>query len=279
MKTRLSAVLLTFVLFMSFLPMNVLASNDANGVNNVLSLYLQAIQESDVNQIVSLSDDSRVPSDSVVDFYTEILKSQPQLVDYKILNEEVLSPTSYKFIAELTYKNGDVSQVPITLNNMNGKWKVIVTPKSLEDSDYKMIKSESQALENGSTIPPVTNSQELAPLALTPICSWSFTGLYTTLYSIQTFNVNSVYSQVLVQGGQGPSNINSPYIPTIRYAVVQQKLFGDDVWGATDYYGKGAYSFLINGKSKTYENAKMRFTLVGGGQYDKADGNGNAYNN
>lgn len=281
MKIKVSVVLLTFMLLMSLLPMNVFASG-TNEANSVLSSYLMATQKGDINQMVALSNDSRVNPASIVEFYTQILNKQSeQLVANKILTQEVLSPTSYKFITELTFKNGDSSQVPFTLSFDKGHWKVMVTPNSLEDSKYKVIRGENLVSGSSGTIPTasVTTSQKLVSPALTSQCSWSFTGLYTTMYSINSFNINSVYSQALVQGHQYSSDPLSGYVPNIEYAVVQPHWYGDTVWGAATHYGSGYYSFLINGSSSTFNNANMRFTLVGGGQYDKADGDGNVYNN
>ncbi len=239
-----------------------------------------AAQKGDINQMVALSNDSRVsPNASIVEFYTEMLNKQSeQLVDYKILMQEVLSPTSYKFITVLTFKNGDSSQVPFTLSYDKGYWKVILTPNSLEDSKYKVIKGENLISGISTTTPtaPVTTSQELVSPALTSLCSWSFTGLTTTMYSINSFNVNSVYSQVLVQGGQGPS-VGYSFTPNISYAVVQPNWYGDTVWGYTWHSGTGTYSFLINGQTLTFNNAKMRFSMNYTG--DQADGSGNVYNN
>lgn len=282
MKIKVSVVLLTFMLLMSLLPSNALASG-TNEANSVLSSYLEATQKSDITQIVALSNDSRVTPDSAIEFYTKILTNQSeQLVAYKILTQEVLSPTSYKFITELTFKNGDSSQVPFTLSDDNGQWKVIVTPESLEDSKYKVIKGENLVSGDGGKIKttPVTTSKNLvASPALTSLCSWSFTGLYTTMYSINSFSINSVYNQALLQGHQYSTDPLSGYIPNIQYAIVQPHVYGDTVWGSTNCSGTGYYSFLINGSSSTFSNAKMRFTIVGGGQYDKADGDGNVYNN
>jgi len=285
-KIKASVVLVIVMLLMSLLPMNALANGTAEvnsgtkEANSVLSSYLLATQKGDIKQMVALSNDSRVsPDASIVEFYTEILNKQSeQLADYKILSQEVLSPTSYKFIAELTFKNGDSSQVPFTLSNDSGQWKVILTPNSLEDSKYKVIKGENLITGISPKTPtaPTTTSQELVPQALTPLCSWSFTGLTTTMYSINSFNVNSVYSQVLVQGGQAPSAGYS-FTPNISYAVVQPHTYGDTVWGYAWHSGTGIYSFVINGQSLTFSNAKMRFSMSFTG--DKVDGSGNVYNN
>ena len=280
MKIKVSVVLLTFMLLMS-LPMNVLAGGN-NQANSTLSSYLLATQKGDINQMVVLSNDSRVsPNASAVEFYTQIINNQSeQLASYEILTQEVLSPTSSKFITVLTFKNGDSSQVPFTLSYDKGHWKVMLTPNSLEDSKYKVIKGEN--LVSGSGITPtasVTTVPRLGSQALTSLCSWSFTELANTMYSINSFSINSVYSQALVQGGQGPTDVLSGYVPTIRYAVVQPHFYGDTVWGATDCYGSGTYSFLINGSSLAFSNAKMRFSLIGAGQTSKANGDGNIYNN
>ncbi|MFZ3131579.1 MAG: hypothetical protein WA125_10890 [Desulfosporosinus sp.] len=279
MKIKVSVVLLTFMLLMSLLPMNAFASS-TNEANSALSSYLLATQKGDINQMVALSNDSRVsPDASIVEFYSEMLNKQSeQLVAYKILAQEVLSPTSYKFITVLTFKNGDSSQVPFTLSYDKGYWRVILTPNSLEDSKYKVIKGENLISGISTTTPttPVTISPELVSPSLTSLCSWSFTGLTTTMYSINTFNVNSVYSQVLVQGGQAPS-VGYYFTPNISYAVVQPHWYGDTVWGYTWHSGTGTYSFLINGQSLTFSNAKMRFSMSYTG--NKADGSGNVYNN
>ncbi|WP_088227947.1 hypothetical protein [Desulfosporosinus sp. FKB] len=282
MKIKLSAVLVVLMMVMSMLPVDALASNSNQDANSVLSSFLLATQKNDINQMISLSNDSRVSSTSRVEFYSQILENQSeQLTSYKILTQEILSRTSRKYITELTFKNGDLSQVPFTVSNFNGQWKVIVTPGSLEDSKFKVLKGENMISGRDDTNPTtVTTSQNLiSPAALTSLCSWSFTGLYTTLYSTNSFNINSVYSQVLLQGHQYSTDRLSGYVPNIQYAVVQPNWYGDTVWGSTNYTGSGYYSFLINGSSKTFSNAKLRFTRVGGGQYDKADGDGNVYNN
>ncbi|MCB8814698.1 hypothetical protein [Desulfosporosinus shakirovi] len=111
MEIKASVVLVIVMLLMSLLPMNALANGTAEvnsgtkEANSVLSSYLLATQKGDIKQMVALSNDSRVsPDASIVEFYTEILNKQSeQLADYKILSQEVLSPTSYKFIAELTF--------------------------------------------------------------------------------------------------------------------------------------------------------------------------------
>lgn len=54
----------------------------------------------------------------------------------------------YKYITELNFEDGSIAQVPFTVSRDNSSWRVIITPNSLEDKDYKVVK---EAYKNGQS--------------------------------------------------------------------------------------------------------------------------------
>ncbi|MEK3936395.1 hypothetical protein MKY41_13825 [Sporosarcina sp. FSL W7-1349] len=90
---------------------------------NVLSNYLSALENHDINALVKYSDDLRFPDKSVQkENYLDIEHTNPIA---KIIELQSISPTEFEATVEIVEEDGQL-ELTLPIQQKKNKWKVIV---------------------------------------------------------------------------------------------------------------------------------------------------------
>ncbi|AEG60268.1 hypothetical protein [Desulforamulus ruminis] len=250
MKKLLAVLCLLGLLLLSSVP--AFAGTDTGkDAEGILTNYLNAIVNQNVDEILTLVIDERYSSDgSQKEEYTHFLEEK-KLIDYKIKKMSQESPTQINFETILTFDNGSIERVPIVLKN-DKSWKVFINEKSLE-KNYEVIQEGNQKI--------VTKPQEISPQATT-LVSWSFTnrGGGAVFYSNNSFNISGS-TATLASVTQTHDYVNLGWPVGITYAIVKKGILGDSMWGQRYLSGSISNPVSVNvSGSGSYTGAQVRFT-------------------
>lgn len=278
MIKKLSALFLGAALIMSIFSGTVFASTSKVAqAENKIDDYLKAVQASNVDKIVKYVSDTRFKNEDLKQSYENLLKKDKEkLTSFKIVKKEELQDASYKFIVELKFKNGGVSEVPFKVVYVQNDYKIEITPSSLETADYQIIDSSNPATQ--------MQTSSLVTTTSTFLDDWTFSRLFNIMYGVDYFNVSKSTTSCSISGDQTKTSDSQPgYVSDVQYAVVQQHWYGDTVWGSVRETGEGYYSDTIyrnSGISTTadFTDAQIRISRYGP-NYNWVDGNGSLYAN
>jgi hypothetical protein len=220
---------------------NVSNAQSFDDPSEVVTKYLDAVKENNVDEAVKYVEDDRYVN----------LENQKQ--DYKILfsenkliNYEIISDSTTLVNTKLTFANGGISEVPFVVSGD----KVKITLDSLENQNYQVVKEEVNPIKN---VTPFANNHTYT--------SWNFSSRAegSVFYGSSTFSFSgqSSVNMPLTQWLTGTSET-----PVITYAIVNKHWYGDDVWGNAQVSGtyKNWGEFKITGKSSSVSGAQMRFS-------------------
>lgn len=237
MKRLLISGALVIGLFSPFIDSSAHAAESVeSNPTSTLTTYLQAIEEKNVDEMINFVQDDRYGEENLTlqkNEYTKKINRQ-SLTDYKIIDSQVIDENHQQINAELTFDNGEIVQVPFSLENNNDTWKVHISYDSLEEEDgYEVIK-EGKQIPSSST------------LATTKV-SWDFSGRAggSTFYSTNSFNISG--TSATISGTQTHGYVSNGWPVSITYQVVKKHWYGDTVWGGVTVNGSGSFSKSISG--------------------------------
>lgn len=235
MKRLLSSIAFCMLILIN-LPNTVDASSNVTTEKEILINYLEAVKNQELDTVLALVNDTRFSTLEELKQEYKYLLSTDKLITYNI-NE---GKNNSEFIVEVNFENGEISQIPFkVLDN-----KVNISFESLENNDYKVIQ---EGIE-----------ENISPRHT--YCDWNFSQRRhdSSFYSNCKFNISGTSSLTLYLTQETNYASNTP---AITYAIVDQGIFGDDVWGSV--YVKGKFTDFtekkISGKNDNFKNAQIRF--------------------
>ncbi len=240
------------VLSLLFLTHLSVSANELSGPILTLEKYLEAVKEENIDEVIKNVKDERYVNEEPnlqKNEYTYKINKQ-KLDTFKILDSEKVNDRNHLINTELSFDNGEIVQVPFTLLENDGVWKVYISDGSLQDKDaYKVI-------EEGEPI-----------ISIRPFevgVTWSFSGRSSgsTFYSTNSFDIMG--TAATLYGDQTHSYVNEGRPVQVTYQVVEKKWFGDDtVWGGTTITGSGSFTNRISGIGNMYD-VHMKFKTAAG---------------
>ncbi|NPC93799.1 hypothetical protein HOO54_16530 [Bacillus sp. WMMC1349] len=261
------AILLVFVLGMLTVApseSSAISKNMNTTPKLFLEDYLDAVKHQDLEKMMNNIVDER---HLTVDDYLEIM-SHDKLNSYEVVKAKKVDEEHHYFVVRGSYDSGLVCETPVEVKKLNAEWKVVVNSNTLTSDDNKIIKQGNDQYVNKHkpNVSKALNRKKMKPADV--ITWWNYSRKFggITFYSDSTFSVPHQKYLILAIDRQGATGIAKSI--GITYAVVQKGFFGDKVWGKK--YVRGSIvtgkRFRINGKSKTFKGAHLRFTpnLKGG---------------
>ncbi|MDA7027294.1 hypothetical protein PJ311_11810 [Bacillus sp. CLL-7-23] len=254
------AILLVFILGMFTVAASgssALSKNMNSTPKLFLEDYLDAVKHQDLEKMMNNIVDER---HLTVDDYLEIM-SRDKLNSYEIVTAKKIDEEHHYFVVRGSYDSGLVCETPVEVKKLNTEWKVVVNSNTLTSDDNKIIKQGNDQYVNKHL-----NRKKMKTADV--ITWWNYSRKFggITFYSDSTFSVPHQKHLILAIDRQGATGFAKSI--GITYAVVQKGFLGDKVWGKK--YVRGSIvmgkRFRINGKSKTFKGAHLRFTpnLKGG---------------
>jgi len=268
-------------LSVTLLPQGALASTTTahDPAWTTLDSFLQDAQDENLAKMLSISTDTRFAGGDVGSQYQSLLaKPSNQLQSYTISSESTVDANDYSFMTLLSFKDGSTADVPFHVVDTSGAWRVFISPDSLA-TGYKVVQAAPTSSGSGvtsATTPSYTDPGEIA--------TWSYQGLASTLYSIDSFFPNDAdYNRVTLHLQQ-TSDFTPNGIADVQYSVVVRQIWGDDIWGnQISVYGNvwgTPQNYVINGPA--YSNppgCQLRFVNLGNSTgTNTVTGFGSAYN-
>ncbi|HEU4963000.1 MAG TPA: hypothetical protein VFV52_03935 [Bacilli bacterium] len=200
-----------------------------NSPNKVINTYLNANQVGDVDLMVELADDVRFNDETAQkNEYTQRHKENP-LVDYKIVDKDVVDATHVNFSVVLEYQDKvDLPVTPFETVNENGQWKVLIEPLEVNMNpkfpDYfKVKKSKTKSREVRAA---VVEQNSLTQSVL----YWDFNNIASNeeIISNNSFDQVRYDGQLTLNGWQESNYSGSPYV---QYEVIK---ITDNVFSSYD---------------------------------------------
>lgn len=240
---KIFSLLLTFVLFLSFSPINVSALTE-NNPHVVLNDYLTAIQNKDILSATNLSTDYRVSNKLDYQNWLSQLLNDPnqQISHFTILNKDV-QYTNYSIVyAEIEFLNGDIVEVPFR------------------------IQDEIVHIDKMDNLPKIKTGVDLPYSEITPraqVVYWS------TVLSLAPNNPDTIYTSKFSYNANS-TTLNfrqytadsAPVAAKVEYAVVEKGIFSDTVYSSKVVSGDNSSSAkqitLTLGTGQTFDNFSIR---------------------
>lgn len=273
---KVRSLLFVLMIALLVLPSSVSAQGTVSPTSEsylALSRYLQYIQAGNLKQVLASVHDSRFSPAHVSAEYHKLLNdNNMKLVSFEITDHLYTTTTEARYMTTLTFKNGSVQQVSFTLH-LDDKWKVWITPESLEFNPVKELKP--------ATMQFAASIDSISTNALTNFLNWNFTerseGYY--FYSINSINfTKSSTEKVVLNFYQWVDNGNGG-VPDIEYSIIEQSWFGDNIWGTvtgTGTYNSKLKTLTMTGVDQDVSNGKLRFKIRVTGTESTYSGNGTA---
>lgn len=274
---QLKTMLFVLIIALMLLPTTLSAQKSEQPSSEsfyALTRYLQNVQAGQVDQVISLVQDTRFPSSSLYTEYSKLFDdSNQKLISYEITNVLSSSSTQAMYLTKLTFLNGSIQQVPFELRYDNG-WKVWITPETLEGNLYKQL--------TAPTIKFAISDSSNSTYAVSNLISWNFSGRTEGyyFYSINSVNFTKTSTEkVYLNLNQWVDN-NKGGVPDIEYSIIEQSWMGDVIWGTVT--GTGTYSsktktLTMTGIDQEVSNGKLRFKIRVTNTDSTHSGSGYAY--
>ncbi len=230
-----------------------------------LEKALKELVEGDINAYINYVVDNRFESFEIQkEEYSKMFSENP-LVDFKILKSAETIDKNTQTV-EFYFKNGEVTEVQFSMGKIDEQWKLIIGDLAPEQNKI-IIEGTDQNSED----------EEYSTNGVS-ICNYSFWSRVDrkNFYSNCTFTPpsNSLILGVTNQFvSTGPPTVKNQ---RITYAVVNNGLFGDTVYGEKTLYGtvhNQRYSLKLDGGAGK-KGLQIRFSPYTDSSGVKWDGRG-----
>lgn len=290
MKLSRKSVVALFLVVTIFLSLNTITfaylnkGFDIKMATNTLEQFLDAIVKDDASAAFEVLEDKRYelnPNVRIEDLSDEEmvqikkvatgekfrqLVSQDPLAKYSIIDSKLsIDGDSVVIQTLLIFENAREAKVPFVVSLINGAYKIVITPSSLADNGYEIVKEKE--------IP----DESFGINASNRLDGYKFWHLFGTIYGIDSFNISKPTINII--GSQYNDMYPNWTLPAeIVYAIVRQRWYGDDEWGSTGnaIVKNGSINIYIYGKNSSFSNARIRIANQTGA-HPRSRGEGSVY--
>lgn len=263
-KTKALSIGLVSLVLSTTLLVNLAFAAASGTSKETLDKYLSALQKQDINSAVALSIDKRCNGDADEEVSLKGILSDPnqQIKDYKILDTE-LQKDGYKILlANVTFNNNKVCQIPFKLESISSSWQVIISSELVDSSLYKTIEEGKEIINTEKT----NKDSIVSPLLSPYLARWYNLHLggsqHNDVYYTSTFDVTSTYVTLNLQ----QENVMYQQKAHVNYAIVTKGVFADQEWGSVSLNKNITSSHWETIKCESHNGVCLRLRNIAGAE-------------
>ncbi len=225
---KILTLILTFSLLLgSNANIKVFASTNVTP-ENTLTQYLTALEGQNINAALNYYTDSRAANDTQkLSILTQDLNDPNQrITNFSIGSRYSSTNTSVVLLANVTYANGEVDQVPFKLDYVNNSWIIRIGSQFAVESQYKIVKNSTKTIQSSAA------STQMSTLSVSKKTTWNF-----TLSSVDPWGPDTQYTSTFNVSSSNKVEVNfrqwqNALTAQIQYAIVRTGFFGDTVYAS-----------------------------------------------